>query len=124
MASAGNWFETKRKAYNLRTVNLTTSSSVTTYTAKTGRATDSFITDIFIRVTTTSGNNMTITLPDGSHYGQRFTVLFEVEGSAETVDVTSSTGDNATTMTGAGGYSILEWHGSTIGWAEIANSAT
>lgn len=124
MASAGNWFETKRKAYDLRTVNLTTSSTVTTYTAKTGRATDDFITDAFIRVTSSSGNSMTITVPDGVHYGQRLCVLFEVEANAETVDVSTTTGDDATQMTGAGGYSILEWHGSTIGWCQVANSAT
>ena len=122
--SAGNFFETKRKAFDLRTVNLTTSSTVTTYTAKVGGASDNFVVDRFIRVTTTSGNSMTITLPDGKYYGQQFTVLFEVEANAETVDVSTTTGDDATQMTAAGGYSKLEWHGSTIGWAQIANSAT
>jgi hypothetical protein len=122
--SAFNWFDTQRKAYDLRTVNLATATGDITYTARTGRAADNFIFDRFIRVTTTATFDMTITVPDGSHYGQRLTVLFEVEASDETVDVSTTTGDDATQMTGAGGYSILEWHGSTIGWAEIANSAT
>jgi len=122
--SAGNHFNTEARALNMRRVDLTTSSSVTTYTAKTGRPADAFVFDRFVTVTTTSGNNMTITLPDGVAYGQRFEVLFEVEGNSETVDVTSSTGDSATQMTGAGGYTILEWHGSTIGWCEVASSAT
>lgn len=124
MANAGNWFETRRKAHDLRRVDLTTSSTVTTYTAKTGGASNDFIEDRFITVTTTNGNSMTITVPDGTYYGQRLTVLFEVEANAETVDVSTTTGDDATQMTGAGGYSNLEWHGSTIGWAQISNSAT
>ena len=124
MASAGNWFETARKAHNLRRVDLTTSSTVTTYTAKTGRPADDFIFDRFITVTSSSGNNMTITVPDGVFYGQRLTVLFEVEANAETVDVSTTTGDDASQMTGAGGYSNLEWHGPTIGWCQVSNSAT
>lgn len=112
--SAGNFFNTQARAYQLRTVNLTTSSSVVTYTAKTGRSDDSRVFDAFIRVTTSSGNNMAITVPDGVHYGQKLTVLFEAEGNAETLDVTTTTGDDATQMTAAGDYSIFEWHGSTI----------
>jgi hypothetical protein len=122
--SAGNFFNTQARAYNLRTVNLTTASGAITYTAKTGRAADSRVFDAFIRVTTTATYNMTITVPDGVHYGQKLTVLFEVEGSAETVDVTCSTGDSGTQLTAAGGYNILEWHGSTLGWALISSSAT
>jgi hypothetical protein len=122
--SAFNWFETKRKAHDLRTVNLTTASGDITYTARTGRVADNFVHDRFIRVTTTATFDMTITVPDGTYYGQVLEVLFEVEGSNETVDVSTTTGDDATQMTGAGGYSVLVWHGSTIGWAEVANSAT
>jgi hypothetical protein len=103
---------------------LTTASGDITYTAKTGRVADSFKFDRVIRVTTTATFDMTITVPDGVFYGQRLLVIFEVEASNETVDVTTTTGDNATQMTAAGGYSLLEWHGSTLGWAEVANSAT
>lgn len=123
--SAHNHFLTKTKAANqMTTVNLTTSSTLTTYTARTGIASDGFQADEFIRVTTTSGNSMTITVGAGAYYGQQLHVLFEVEANAETVDVSTTTGDDATQMTAAGGYSILEWHGSTLGWAQIANSAT
>ena len=122
--AAGNFFNIQKKASDLRIRSLTTSSSVTTYTTKTGRSADALVFEPFIRVTTTSGNNMTITLPDGVFYGQQVHVLFEVEGNAETVDVSTTTGDDATQMTGAGGYSILEWHGGTIGWSQISNSAT
>jgi hypothetical protein len=124
MANAGNWFETQRKAHNLRTKNLTTSATVITYTARTGRPADQFIVDRFIRVTTAATFSMTITVPDGSYYGQKLDVLFEVEGSAETVDVTTTTGDNGTQLTGAGGYNRFEWHGATIGWCLVSSSAT
>jgi hypothetical protein len=123
--SAHNWFLTKKKAFvESGTKALTTASGDITYTAKTGRVADSFKFDRVIRVTTTATFDMTITVPDGVFYGQRLLVIFEVEASNETVDVTTTTGDNATQMTAAGGYSLLEWHGSTLGWAEVANSAT
>lgn len=121
--SAGNWFNTEGKAFNLRTVNWTADEA--SYTARTGRAADNFLIDRVIRVTTTeSGNDKTITVPDGTYYGQELLVILEVLGDDETVDVSTTTGDDATQMTGAGGYSTLEWHGSTLGWAEVENSAT
>uniref|UniRef100_A0A6M3J018 Uncharacterized protein n=1 Tax=viral metagenome TaxID=1070528 RepID=A0A6M3J018_9ZZZZ len=103
--------------------NLTTASGVVTYTAKTGRDSDGFVIDRIIRVTTTSGNNMAITLPDGVYYGQTILVIFEVEANAETLDVTASTGDSATQMTAAGGFHYAIWSGPTIGWTKIAGDA-
>jgi hypothetical protein len=67
---------------------------------------------------------MTITVPDGKFYGQRLLVIFEVEGNNENVDATTTTGDNATQMTAAGGYSDLVWQGSTLGWVELSSEAT
>ena len=122
--SAFNWFETKRKAHDLRTVSFTTASGVITYTAKTGRVADNFVHDRFIRVTTTSTFSLTVTIPDGTYYGQKLDVLFEVEGGTETITCTPSTGDSGTSLTAAGGYNSYEWHGSTIGWALISSSAT
>lgn len=122
--SAFNWFSTEAKALDLRTVALTTASGEITYTARTGRAADNFIFDRVIRVTTTSTYSMTITVPDGVAYGQRLLVIFEVEGGTETVDVSTTTGDDATQMTAAGGYSDLVWHGDTLGWVELSNEAT
>jgi len=123
--SANNFELTKKKsADKFTTVSLTTGSGAITYTARTGRASDGFIFDKFIRVTTTSTYSMTITVPDGVYYGQDLWVLFEVEGGTETVDVSTTTGDDATQMTAAGGYSHLVWHGPTLGWAEVDTSAT
>lgn len=122
--SAGNYFETKRKAHDLRTVQLTTADGDITYTAKMGGTSDNFRHDRVIRVTTTATFSMTITVPDGTYYGQKLLVIFEVEASNETVDVSTTTGDDATQMTAAGGYSDLQWHGSTLGWVELSNEAT
>ena len=124
MANAANWFDTERKAHDLRTVALATKTGNITYTARVGGTSDNFIHDRVIRVTTTSTFSMTITVPDGTYYGQLLLVIFEVEGNTETVDVTTTTGDNATQMTAAGGYSELQWQGATLGWVELSNEAT
>lgn len=124
MGAPANFFETKRKAHDLRTVALTTATGNITYTARTGRVADNFVHDRVIRVTTTATFSMTITVPDGTYYGQKLLVIFEVEASSETVDVSTTTGDDATQMTAAGGYSVLVWHGSTLGWVEESNEAT
>lgn len=107
-----------------RVKQFTTASGVITYTAKTGRATDDFVVDRVIRVTTGSTYSLTITVPDGTYWGQELYVIFEVEGSAESVNVTTTTGDDATQMTAAGGYWLGKWAGSTIGWQTISGSAT
>lgn len=113
-----DWGQVQRIKYFL------TASGVVTYTAKTGRAADDFVIDRVIRVTTASTYDLAITLPDGVYYGQKLLVLFEVEGGTDTVDVTSTTGDNGTQLTAAGGYNRFEWHGSTIGWCLTDSSAT
>jgi len=105
---------------------LTTSTTVITYTAKTGRAADDFVIDRIIRVNGTSGSAMTITLPDGVYYGQELLVVLETYAATSTVDVDVDTvaGTDSTQITGAGGYTILRWFGSTTGWLEIANAVT
>lgn len=122
--SAGNWFETRRKAFKLRTKVLL--SSVATYTARVGGASDDFIVDRVIRVDGTSGTALVITLPDGKHYGQRILVTLDVWAATSTVDVDVDTtaGTDSTQITGAGGYTILVWLGSTTGWVEVANAVT
>ena len=122
--SAFNWFNTEKEAFKMRTKELTTGSGDITYTAKTGRAADNFIIDRVIVVTTTADYAMTITLPDGVYYGQECLVILEVLGDDETVDVSTTTGDDATQMTASGGYSNLMWMGSTLGWVEMDNEAT
>lgn len=108
-----------------RVKHFTTASGKITYTAKTGRPADDFVIDRVIRVTSTEGYDLTITLPNGVYYGQRCDVLFETRAaSGDTVDVSPSTGDSGTQLTGAGGYNRYEWFGSTIGWTLTDSSAT
>lgn len=101
-----------------RVKQFTTASGVITYTAKTGRAVDDFIIDRVIRVTTGSTYDLTITLPNGVYHGQQLLVIFEVEGGVDEIDVDVDTGDDSTTLTAAGGWTIMQWAGSTIGWLE------
>lgn len=123
MASAGNFFETERKAYDLRKKSLL--SSVVTYTARVGGASDNFIVDKVISVDGTSGTALVITLPDGKYVGQTIIVILDIYAATSTVDVDVDTvaGSDSTQITAAGGYTILMWTG-TVGWKEIANSAT
>lgn len=107
-----------------RVKQFTTASGAITYTAKTGRAADDFVIDRVIRVTTAATYSLTITVPNGVYYGQRLDVLFEVEGSEETITTTTSQGDNGTSLTAAGGYNRFEWFGATIGWVLTDSSAT
>jgi len=121
--SAGNFFETKRKAFKLRTKAITTSSALTTYTTRVGGPGDEFVVDRVIDVTTTDGNNITITVSNGVFEGQKLFIVFLVEGNNETVTITPTTGA-ATNLTAANGYTLLKWSNATTGWVEIKASAT
>ena len=123
MAGA-NWFETRRSAFKLRTKEITTSSSLVTYTTRAGGAGDNFIVDRVINVTTTSGNNMAITVSNGVYEGQRLLINFIAEGGTDTVDSTATIGGAFTQLTDIGGYNILEWVNATTGWVETKASAT
>jgi hypothetical protein len=123
--SAGNWFETQRKAFKQRTKAITTSSTVTTYTAKVGGSGDDFIIDRVIQVTSTSGNSMTITVPNAKFAGQQLLVVFVLDaGGSDTVDITTTTGDNGTQLTATSGWSLIMWIDDANGWIEVAKSAT
>jgi len=124
MANAGNWFETKRKAYKLRTKAITTASGNITYTAKVGSASDNFIVDAVIQITTTSTYSMTITVPDGVYAGQELLIVFVAEGGTETITTTTTTGDDGSSLTAASDYTKLLWIDDTNGWVVEAEAAT
>ena len=114
--SAGNFFETKRRATDLRTVTLTNAS---TYTVRTGGTTYNFIEDAVINViTTASGNDLTITVPDGTYPGQRLIVNIVTEGDDEVTTITTTTGDDNTLDT-EGDYAVYEWTNTTSGWQKV-----
>ena len=121
--SAGNWFLTRNKAFNQYTKEITTSSALTTYTARVGGTTYGFIEDRVIDVTTSSGNDLEITVPNGAYAGQRLLINFVTEGSNETVTVTTTTGSDYS-LTAAGDYCSLEWTNSTTGWVYLSEVTT
>jgi len=115
--SKGNWFETRRGAYDLRTKTITTSSSVTAYTTRAGGASDNFIEDRVINIVTTSGNSLALTVTNGTYQGQRLLITWITKGGSETVTLTIS-GEGAT-FTGEDAYVSLEWIDSTNGWRNL-----
>lgn len=122
--SAFNWFSTRKKAVDLRTKSITTSSTVGTYTVRVGRVVDNFVVDRVINVSTTSTYDLAITIPNGLYSGQRLNINYIAEASNASVTFASITG-SATDLTAAEGWTILEWtHASTGGWREIAAEAT
>lgn len=106
-----------------RVKQFTTASGAITYTAKTGRATDDFVIDRVIRVTSASDYALTITLPNGVYYGQLLTVVFEVLGDDETIDIDVDTGTDSTQLDAAGEWTTMQYLGSTIGWKELSTNA-
>lgn len=121
--SVGNYFETRRKAFKLRTKDITTSASLTTYTTKVGGPSDDFIEDRVIKITTTDGNDITITVSNGLYEGQKVLIIFQTEGNDETVTVTTTTGDDYS-MTAEDDYCFLEWANVTTGWVALKEVTT
>ena len=121
--SVGNYFETRRKAFKLRTKNITTSASLTTYTTKVGGPSDDFIEDRVIKVTTTDGNDITITVSDGLYEGQKVLIIFQTEGNNETVTVTTTTGSDYS-LTAVNDYCFLEWFNAAAGWIALKEVTT
>ena len=117
--SAGNYFETRRKAYNLRTKAVTA-----TYTTRAGGASNNFIEDRVVTVTDPTAS-FTITVSNGIYEGQQFLATFLSDASGVTVKVDPALGDTADyDMTAAGDYVILKWTNATIGWVTIKEVTT
>jgi len=117
--SSANYFETRRKAYNLRTKAVTT-----TYTTRAGGTSDNFIEDRVITVTNPS-DDFTITVSDGTYEGQRLLITLLANTSSKTVTVAATTGSAGdSTMATAGMYMSLEWVNSTTGWVVLSESVT
>ena len=110
-------FEENRNATE-RTVTLTNKA---TYTVKVGTSANDLKADKVINVVTTaSGNDLVITVPNGRYGGQRLLINLVTLGDNETVTITTTTGDDAA-MSSAGDYVALEWTNSTSGW-QISHS--
>lgn len=121
MANPGNWFETERKANELRTKTLTNEA---TYTVKIGGPSYDFVVHRIINVVTVAdGNDLTITVPDGLYQGQKITIALKTLGDNETVTITTTTGSDYT-LDAAGEYVILEWADATAGWVYLSKNSS
>ena len=119
--SAFNYFNTREKAFDMRTLVLTNEA---TYTVKVGSTSDNFQVDRVIEVvTTTGGNNLVITVPDGEYPGQQLLMILKTLGHDETVTITTTTGDDEA-MSAAGDFVSMEWIDSAVsGWQTVHKQA-
>ena len=115
--SSFNWFSTENKAFDLRTKVLTNEA---TYTIRVGSSSDNFVVDRVIEVVTTaSGNNLVLTVPDGEYPGQCLLIVLKTLGDNETVTVTTTSGDDVA-MSSAGDFVSMEWIDSAVsGWQTV-----
>lgn len=112
MSSANRLFERER-AFEQYTKVLT---NLATYTIKVGSVDNNFIADRVVEVvTTTDGNNLVITVPNGVYPGQCLLIVLKTLGHDETVTITATTGDSSA-MSSAGDYVSLEWIDAVSGW--------
>ena len=118
MASSGNWFETRRKAHDLREKSITSA-----YTVRVGGASDDFIVDRVITIPS-AATAFTITLPDGKFRGQRFlAVVTKTTNLVATVTVSTVT--NTYKLKYPRDFVSMEWIGSgDKGWTYLNKSAT
>ena len=117
--SAGNYFETRRKAYNQRTKAITG-----TYTTRAGGAGDNFIEDRVITISDPAAL-FTVTVSDGTYEGQELLIAFLSNTSAVTITLAADAASTATntdlsgTVDTAGDYWDLIWVNATAGWVSI-----
>ncbi len=115
--SAGNHFSIRKRAFDLREKEITT-----TYTVKVGGAGDDFIEDRVINIKDPAAN-FTVTVANGVYEGQRLLVTFTSDTSSKTATITVTTGTNYS-LTAAGDYASLEWVNSTVGWIALNSQET
>ncbi len=127
--SAGNWFLTRKKGFDERTVALNSIGPGTVaYTVRVGTSTNDFICDRVIDWTHYDAyGNVAITLPDGTYEGQRVLISYVAADTAgDNIVITPATAlVTATyTLTAVGDYCSLEWTNATGGWVYLAEQTT
>lgn len=120
--ASGNWFETRRKAYDLREKAITAA-----YTTRAGGSGDTFIEDRVITITDPAAS-FTVSVSDGTYEGQELLIAFLSDASGVTITLAAIATSSATntdlagTVTTAGQYWMLMWVNSTVGWVSIKES--
>ena len=113
--SVTNLFETRRRAYQLRTVTVLSG----TYTARVGTTANDHIYDRVINGTAPC----IILLPDGVYEGQRILITSINDHLTGTVAVTTTTGDGDAGLADVDEYISLEWVNSTSGWQTLSSNS-
>ena len=125
--SAGNWFLTRKKGFDERTIDLSSADRVT-YTVRVGTSADDFICDRVINWThVDASGNVAIILPNGIYEGQRVLINYvAVDTAGDDIVVTPATAlVTATyTLTVVGDYCSLEWSNAIGGWVYLAEQTT
>lgn len=122
--SSGNYFETRRKAYDLRTKAI-----AATYTTRAGGSSDNFIEDRVITITNPAAS-FTISVADGTYEGQELLITLLANTGAKTVTLQEESGSAATntdlagTIVTAGMYWDLLWVNASVGWVSIKEAVT
>ena len=112
--SASNLFLTRKKAFTLRTKDVTA-----TYTVKVGGSSDNHIKDRVITITNPA-EAFSISLPNGKYEGQQVLISLLENDESVTVSVVKTTPDATAGLTDVGDYLSLEWVNSTVGWITLA----
>lgn len=117
--SAGNEFETRRRAFLQRTIAILGSDRVS-YEVRVGLASDDFMCDRVVNVTIVdAAGSVTITVPDGIYSGQRLLINYVAEDDTCEDEVVVDTDTGANYALGEiGDYCTLEWIDSDTGWIE------
>lgn len=122
--SSGNLFETRRKAFDLRTKDINA-----TYTTRAGGSGDNFIEDRVITITDPAAS-FTLSVADGTYDGQELLIFLSSNASAVTVTLQEEPGSPAEntalagTVEDAGMYWMLMWANAITGWVSIKENVT
>lgn len=122
--SGGNLFETRRKAFDLRTKDINA-----TYTTRAGGSGDNFIEDRVITITDPAAS-FTLSVADGTYDGQELLIFLSSNATAVTVTLQEESGSPAEntvlagTVEDAGMYWMLMWANAITGWVSIKENVT
>jgi len=125
--SAGNWFYTKREAFEDSTLERSTTAGVT-YTVRVGTPANDYMCDRVIELTHVDAlGNVAIELPDGIYEGQRILITYvaaDTPGDNLVVTPTTALVTATYTLTAVGDYCSLVWTNATGGWAYLSEVTT
>lgn len=116
--SSGNYFVTKKSAYDQYETVITGD-----HTVQVGGDDYNFKTDRVVNIADPAAA-LTVTVPNGTYEGQQILITY-TSGTTYTVTVTITTGTNFS-LTTAGDFCSLEWVNSVtaVGWVALASQET